>query len=197
MLQNIREIGMFMVAAQAVAHFAPGKQYEKYIKTISSVIILLLFLRPFLQMAGGSLQASVAFLETLEEIREPPALAWQKAGKSQESALITQMEEEIRSRLNLALAQEPMVVTEVALFPLEEEGELSFSAQIRVQDISQKEQETDLKDKQIWVGKIRLEGSGEEEDGKQKDGGQREVLRQRFSRILEWEEARVEVIWDG
>ena len=48
MLENIRQIGLFMIAAQAVIHFAPGRQYEKYIKFVSSVIILLLFLKPFL-----------------------------------------------------------------------------------------------------------------------------------------------------
>lgn len=40
MLENIKEIGVFMIAAQAVIHFSPGRQYEKYIKLVSSVIIL-------------------------------------------------------------------------------------------------------------------------------------------------------------
>ena len=31
MLETIRQIGVFMIAAQAVVHFAPGRQYEKYI----------------------------------------------------------------------------------------------------------------------------------------------------------------------
>ncbi len=52
MLENIRRIGIFMIAAQAVIHFSPGRQYEKYIKVISSVIILFLFMRPFLSMQG-------------------------------------------------------------------------------------------------------------------------------------------------
>ena len=43
MLDTIREIGIFMIAAQAVVHFAPGRQYEKYIKSVSGIIILLLF----------------------------------------------------------------------------------------------------------------------------------------------------------
>ena len=52
MLDTLREIGIFMIAAQAVIHFAPGKQYGKYIKSLSGIIILLLFLKPVLQLAG-------------------------------------------------------------------------------------------------------------------------------------------------
>ena len=53
MLDAIREIGIFMIAAQAVVHFEPGRQYEKYIKSVSGIVMLLLFLKPVLQLAGA------------------------------------------------------------------------------------------------------------------------------------------------
>ena len=62
MLQTIREIGIFMIVAQAIVHFAPGKQYEKYVKSISGVIVLLLFLKPFVEMAGGAMADAVRSL---------------------------------------------------------------------------------------------------------------------------------------
>ncbi len=68
MLKNIREIGIFMIAAQTVIHFAPGRQYEKYIKSVSGIIILLLFLRPFLQLSGAEWKDAEAVLEKLEEV---------------------------------------------------------------------------------------------------------------------------------
>ena len=40
MLKNIREIGIFMIAAQTVIHFAPGRQYEKYIKSVSGLSLI-------------------------------------------------------------------------------------------------------------------------------------------------------------
>ena len=36
----IKKIGIFMLAAQAVIHFAPGQKYEKYIKLIVGILIL-------------------------------------------------------------------------------------------------------------------------------------------------------------
>ena len=34
LVETIKKIGIFMIAAQAVLHFAPGQKYEKYIKLI-------------------------------------------------------------------------------------------------------------------------------------------------------------------
>ena len=63
MLDTIREIGIFMIAAQAVVHFAPGRQYEKYIKSVSGIIILLLFLQPVLRFSGIVWEEPQALLE--------------------------------------------------------------------------------------------------------------------------------------
>ena len=67
MLENIRRIGLFMIAAQAVIHLSPGRQYEKYIKLVSSVIILLLFIRPFLFQQGITQEP---WQKTVEQILE-------------------------------------------------------------------------------------------------------------------------------
>ena len=87
MLKNIREIGIFMIAAQTVIHFAPGRQYEKYIKSVSGIIILLLFLRPFLQLSGAEWKDAEAVLEKLEEVTDMPALQSFEGSRSADGAV--------------------------------------------------------------------------------------------------------------
>ena len=70
MLDTIREIGIFMIAAQAVVHFAPGRQYEKYIKSVSGIIILLLFLQPVLRFSGIVWEEPQALLEKWGELTD-------------------------------------------------------------------------------------------------------------------------------
>ena len=61
MIEHIKQIGLFMIVTQTFIHVAAGKQYEKYVKIIAGVIVLLLFVRPFFlirrryhrTMAGG------------------------------------------------------------------------------------------------------------------------------------------------
>ena len=43
LIELIKRIGIFMIAAQAVLHFTPGQKYEKYIKLIVGMMVLLQF----------------------------------------------------------------------------------------------------------------------------------------------------------
>ena len=108
MLENIRQIGLFMIAAQAVIHFAPGRQYEKYIKFVSSVIILLLFLKPFLsgqEALQGKWQTG---MEQIIQQYEKENL-WQGTDQSADEAAVAQLEEQVRARLNEAVSKEAYV----------------------------------------------------------------------------------------
>lgn len=116
---NIREIGIFMIAAQAVMHFAPGKQYEKYIKLIASVIVLLLFINPF--VSGAEDIAAEWEYGTEQMMRQ---LEEQEAGQNgqklwgnmtAEDTAMQQLEEEVRSRLNFVLGEEPYRVAEAEI----------------------------------------------------------------------------------
>ncbi len=190
MLQTIREIGIFMIVAQAIVHFAPGKQYEKYVKSISGVIVLLLFLKPFVEMAGGQWQTPSAVFERLEEsvgMTDFPAASGVTAENAVEDAVVRRMEEEIADRLNRDLAGDPCLVKQVELNLPEAErsgGEAIFSVMIVMG-----EQPAD--DGEIMVDEITVGTSRMKEDENL------EAYRLRFAGLLGWEEDRVEVRWDG
>lgn len=117
LVENIRRIGLFMIVAQTVIHFAAGKQYEKYMKIIAGVIVLLLFLNPFLKSSEEITGEWMAEMERLVRKVESESGDWniggQLAGKSIESMAINQIEEQIKSRLNDVISIEKYHVTDV------------------------------------------------------------------------------------
>lgn len=48
MLEEIKKISIFIVAAQMILHLCAGKQYQKYIKLLISIMIMVQFLLPIL-----------------------------------------------------------------------------------------------------------------------------------------------------
>lgn len=191
MLQTIREIGIFMIIAQAVVHFAPGRQYEKYIKLISSVIILFLFLRPFGRTAGEQWRNPEAVWERWEksvELAEFSADYAESAEGGVETAVVGRMEKEIRERLNRELAADPCRVKRVELFLKEGAEGAGEEAFFLVRAVMEKQP---ADGNSIGVEEITLNKPRTEEENMQED------YRLRIAGILGLEEGRVEVEWDG
>lgn len=189
MLQNIREIGIFIIAAQAVVHFAPGKQYEKYIKSISGVIILVLFLKPFVQLAGGQWQAPSAVLERLQEAGKLTEISVDPAAADGgvETAVTRRMEKEIADRLNRELAADTCLVKEVELSLKEGTEDSKEDAFYTVRIVMG---ERPAGREVIAVEEISVGEPETKEDAQ-------EAYRQHFAELLSLEPERVEVRWDG
>lgn len=191
MLQTIREIGIFMIIAQAVVHFAPGRQYEKYIKLISSVIILFLFLRPFGRTAGEQWRNPEAVWERWEKSVELAELSADYAESAEgrvETAVVGRMEKEIRERLNRELAADPCRVKRVELFLKEGAEGAGEEAFFLVRAVMEKQP---ADGNSIGVEEITLNKPRTEKENMQED------YRLRIAGILGLEEGRVEVEWDG
>jgi len=72
LFQSICRAGIFMICAQAIVHFKPKESYEKYLKLLVSVMILIQVFLPIgslLAKGGreGALMRLEAFRESLEE----------------------------------------------------------------------------------------------------------------------------------
>ena len=106
MLESIRQIGIFMIVAQTVMHFAANGRYEKYMKIIAGVIVLLLFIRPFISGSDGQVmkwQEEIAHIMEQIEARSGDFGNMAYEGGSTEALVIRQIEEEITRRLNEAV----------------------------------------------------------------------------------------------
>ena len=49
----IGQAGIFLICAQTVVHFRPKEAYDKYLKLLLSVMLLLQLLQPVLNVVGG------------------------------------------------------------------------------------------------------------------------------------------------
>lgn len=127
MLESIRQIGIFMIVAQTVMHFAANGQYEKYMKIIAGVIVLLLFIRPFI--SGSEEQAAKwqdEITRMMEQIEAQSVdfdhMAYE--GTLAEAAVIRQIEEEITRRLNEVSADHGCRVVKTTIALTGQGGEL-------------------------------------------------------------------------
>ncbi len=120
----IRKIGIFMIAAQAVIHFAPGQKYEKYLKLVVSIMILLQFLTPvyeILAKTGADWEAEFSALE--EEFSgntQEKTDAYMGTGTVTET-LMNSMEKEIKSKLDSVAGMENYLVESVRVTIHEQE----------------------------------------------------------------------------
>lgn len=126
MLENIRQIGIFMIAAQTVIHFAAGRQYEKYMKIIAGVIVLMQFIRPFVADAEGIAERwQMKTAQIMEQLQAQNGdLQDMTYGINPTEAVIQQIEEEIRERLDEVAAERGCRVVEVSI-ALREEDRIS------------------------------------------------------------------------
>lgn len=118
MVENIRRIGIFMIAAQTLIHFAAGKQYEKYLKIISGVIILIQFIAPFVSYSGDFAVKWQAEIEQLEKRMERQSDMWQEIPSSvspAETVALQQIEEEVKTRLNDMISGYDCIVADVEI----------------------------------------------------------------------------------
>lgn len=99
LFQAICRMGIFMICAQAILHFRPNESYEKYLKLLVSIMVLIQLFLPVgsLFLGGGNQDAA----KLLEQFKRELAVSMQEAEKNAKAAdeLLQQMTlEEVRRR---------------------------------------------------------------------------------------------------
>lgn len=107
----IKRIGIFMIAAQAVIHFAPGEKYAKYMKLVVGIMILLQFVSPMSRILdGGGVDWDRQLLGIEKELGALESAADFSDLASTEDKIIKNLEEEIKTKLNNDLEGEEYTV---------------------------------------------------------------------------------------
>ncbi len=75
MLEIIKEIGIFIVIAQAVLYFVPGESYVKYVKVIIGIIMIAKIAQPVLALTSEKtfediLAESQTFTQEMSELEK-------------------------------------------------------------------------------------------------------------------------------
>lgn len=172
MIEMIKEMGIFIVVAQALLYFVPGNSYVKYVKVVIGIAMIAKIAEavvlPFSGNAAGDrldemLDQSFTFMEASEESMEG------KADEENKAAILKGLNEEIRLRLNEAPSY-GFVVEEVSLKE-NPSGEL--------QGISVTVSESG-RSPEIKIEKIPAEAAGEDKETSQTE----EKLKKRYGDIL-------------
>lgn len=125
MIEMIRQLGLFIVAAQTILHLAPDKRYEKYIRLVASVILVALLMKPVAGLVkvsgadgkGDWLKEELRLEEELQEIQDTDTVEGMDWQKRVEEIQELQMEsytdsiiEEIKSKVNNIATKEGYTV---------------------------------------------------------------------------------------
>lgn len=217
MVENIRRIGIFMIAAQTIMHFAAGKQYEKYMKIITSIIVLLLFVTPFVSSSDRLIVDWQTELEKMEQqIQNNMQKEIRFDASPAQTVALGQIEEEIKERMNDMISESKYIVTDVDIVLIKTGGEIgqevqeagkSFefgSVKVTLQDKVAGDFEDVQQNGAIRIDKITVSREpqvGEDTERQEAQGfGQDEAIyeyRQLFAQILGIAADRVEVIYHG
>lgn len=218
MIENIKRIGLFMIVAQTFMHFAAGQKYEKYIKIITGIIILLLFIRPFSSSAGNAVDQWQEELEQMTERIENYSNEWQNKMTGldfgSERKTIQQIEMEIKRRFNREIASDNWEVTDVMIEWTESTGEdndgnLKMDIRcivITLRHAGQKEENVNQEDADalIVVDEIQVDLQSEsarqnsvQEDFPEQNKEEIAQYRSLFAEILGIEEEKLEVVYSG
>ncbi len=160
-VENVRQIGIFMIAAQAVIHLAPEKRYEKYIKLIAGIIVLLLFTTPFLNQSGEiqekwRTQAEQIMQEIEKKQREGENFFAEYGASDSGQVILNNIEEKIRERLSGLEACEGYEVADVRL---------------QLAGTGSGWEENTLEVQRLYVGLRRISGREEAENGEKTGDG--------------------------
>ena len=81
----VGQAGIFLICAQTIVHFRPKESYEKYLKLLLSVMLLIQLLQPVLTMLGGSGNPGVEeqTVEFTEELQSVLIRASEQAGQAE------------------------------------------------------------------------------------------------------------------
>lgn len=98
--EAICRTGIFMICAQAIIHFRPQETYEKYLKLLVSIMVLIqLFLPLGSFLLGGDRQKTADALEQFKQEMEKSLREIEESSAEMEALLEQMTLEEVRRRM--------------------------------------------------------------------------------------------------
>lgn len=134
LLTIMKRASIFMILAQALIHFRPNPSYEKYFRFLTGIMTVVILVIPIMELfhsgIGGEYEASMKAYERkvreemFSELESEQILA---SSASSEQLYLTEVEKEIKSKLNNYTEQEGFSVENVEIQWQEnlDEGEAS------------------------------------------------------------------------
>lgn len=187
MVNVIKEVCIFIIIAQAILFFVPGKSYEKYVRILVGIIMIMRFMEPLIQLfvedeVKLEIKNRMALLE--QQMNEINDIYGENSVeiKDNETEIYKNMEEEIKRQLSDCESDYDIVSVKFAE-GVGERRELEEGAQIII-TVSEEQS----KGEDIYVKPVRI---GENEKEKTVD----DSLREMYAKKLGVDVGRLKVLW--
>lgn len=180
-MEAIKEIGIFIVIAQAILYFVPGESYVKYVKVIIGVIMIAKMAQPVLTFINGGEWEQL--LEQAEEFGSLTDFEESNTGPEDNSDEIReQVEKELADKLN----EKPFkgYIVSGVLLDVKEEKDIVIM-------VSEEKEET-VKEIKIEEINLREEDTAEDEGSKPMEK-ETEELKAYYGEILGTDPDNLEV----
>lgn len=190
--QTVKQIGIFMICAQAILHFKPSAKYEKYLKLLISVMVLVQILVPIVDFFSG--KASEEFYARMESIQEEISHEMEQLEleNAMKEDILVEIEQEIKTKINNVASKYELAVTYIQV----QQTEMAEKLVIYVQE---KEKMQGISIQNIHIESINSEGNissmelTEQEELREKEKLQ--MLSKEISVELGVSEEEIEVRW--
>lgn len=97
----VKKIGIFIICAQAVIHFKPSAKYEKYLRLLVSIMVLVQLIIPVMNMV--SKEGEEQFIEKVSELQSSMEKSMgeiETENFQQEQSILNETVEEVKTRFN-------------------------------------------------------------------------------------------------
>lgn len=185
MVGILKETAIFMVAAQMLLHFFPGKKFEKYGRMIVALIVLAQLTVPILGLSGQEVE--VSFLEKIDDLEAENEMFSQRL-EGMEAG------QEQMAQSGLLLSVEERIEKEAAAAGVRVEGVHSDGQMVTIEVRSAAVKREDAGVEPVKVEKIQLDEQARHVDAGASRGRKREDLVSAFAKELGMEEEDLEVI---
>ena len=204
-LQTVKQIGVFMICAQVILHFKPSAKYEKYLKLLISVMVLVQIIMPVVNLLPG--EDSTSFMTRVREIQAEIDESMEQLelenAVNEENILNTTLEE-IKSRINNVIKEENLQVKAVE-YGQEADDKLIFYLEEYTgnRDISIEVDKINIGDMQVMGRAVmgatagNMESMEEISDGNMPTVDKLQVLYNALMTEFGITESQVEVVWYG
>lgn len=170
-LDFMKQIGIFIICAQSFTHFSAGKSYEKYVKLLIGIMVLMQFVTPIKALfAPENYEELQEEVERFQKELESAAgeIVWEYE-ESDETALA--LEKEIKEKLEAVAAEYGTDVKAVKVYDNPPMVEITVGQE--------------KKEERIEVGRIEIGGQEDTSGEKYKE------MRQAFGFVLNTDEAYI------
>ena len=99
MVEIIKEVGIFIVIAQAVLYFVPGQAYSKYVKVIIGIVMIAKMAQPVLTLMMGEEWEEI-LSQSMDLVQVQGIETEEFKVRSGERIILSEIEKELKDRLN-------------------------------------------------------------------------------------------------